>query len=130
MREIFALTVLAATTFGCVSESSDSAEPSASSVPTETESPESHGPSEASPSPAARPVDVDLWHCGVRPVDFDGRPWLATTEIDGTTAPLDFGGSGTMRLVRRDQAVYTDDPSGAVIEFAPLTGEYEPPPCR
>lgn len=74
-------------------------------------------------------VRVELWHCGVRPVDFVGRRWLATSEIDGTTAPGDFGGTGTMQLLSESEAVYVDAASGASIEFAPLEGEYDPPPC-
>jgi hypothetical protein len=96
---------------------------------------EALGADSTSASPEPRPqtsasVRVELWHCGVRPVEFDGRSWLASTEIDRSTAPLDFGGTGTMRLVDESTAVYTDAESGQVIEFSPLVGEYQPPPCR
>jgi hypothetical protein len=79
---------------------------------------------------AASETSVELWHCGVRPVEFDGERWSADPPpFDATNAPEGFSGRGRIVRVDQDSAQFTDSGTGARIEFKPLKGAYEPPPC-
>ena len=85
----------------------------------------------AAPTPgrgARTQLDLELWHCGIRPVTFDGTTWVTASTLDGTNAPPGFG-SGTMERTATDAATFTDGASGEIILFSPLIGEYAPPPC-
>jgi hypothetical protein len=85
-------------------------------------------PSTSTTTSVVEQVTVELWHCGVRPVTFAQRSWLSD-DTDGTNGPMTWSGTGRMTLVSSDQAVYTDNGSGKVLEFEPLVGPYDPPPC-
>ncbi len=61
-------------------------------------------------------------------MSFDGTMWIAESTLDSTNAPLGFG-SGTMERTAADTAKFTDGASGEIVTFAPLVGEYAPPPC-
>lgn len=100
-----------------------------SSSPPETAMPAAAGT--AAPTSAKgvlSQVELELWHCGIRPVAFDGMTWRAESTLDGTNAPPGFG-TGTMERTATDAATFTDGASGEIVTFAPLVGEYDPPPC-
>ncbi len=94
-------------------------------------------PGEAAPETSHEAGDDDheiqLYHCGVYPTDFDGARWVAVDSdqrhLDRTTAPEDWSGTGVMVRMSDDRAVYVDNGSGVRLEFRPLTGKWDPPPC-
>ena len=84
-------------------------------------------PSEVA-APGSRAV-VTLWHCGIEPLDHDGRTWevpLGQQPFDATNAPEKFLGTGTVAPDGPGALLYTDD-SGIELRFEPEDTEPDPP---
>lgn len=87
----------------------------------------------ASPTATSRPlqtsVTVSLYHCGFDPFKHNGQTWEVPhpPPFDGTTAPQNWKGTGTVILLTADHLRYRDD-SGIEVDFVPDDGK-APPAC-
>ncbi len=74
-------------------------------------------------------VEVELYHCGIMPVAFDKRSWVADPPpFDATNAPETFEGRGKMMVELGSlSATYVDD-SGISFEMRTVE-DWDPPPC-
>ncbi|MCW2791423.1 MAG: hypothetical protein JWO76_521 [Nocardioides sp.] len=78
-------------------------------------------PSSAS-GPASVRVRVELGHCFVEPVSFDGEMWNVAFEDQfgwGGVPPRHWRGTGVIERVDDDEARFRDD-GGATVVFRPL----------
>jgi hypothetical protein len=74
------------------------------------------------PEPVTALVKVEVGHCWVEDVVFDGQAWGLTRDDQfgrGGSMPLPWAGTGVMVRLSVDQARYTDD-DGAVLNFLPV----------
>jgi hypothetical protein len=101
----------------------DSSTTASPSPPPTTAAP-SPPPTTAAPSqePVSARVAVEMGHCWVEDVSFDGQLW-GLTDADqfgnGGNPPLSWEGTGVMVRVSADRARYTDD-GGSVHTFLPI----------
>jgi hypothetical protein len=84
----------------------------------------------AQPEPATREIDITLWHCGIEPLEVEGRRWVADPPpFDETTAPPELTRHGTLTVAPDGgSATYTDD-SGITVDLVPVADDWQPPPC-
>lgn len=71
---------------------------------------------------------VELWHCGISPLEFDGGLWEVPDgeePFDGTNAPDSFAGEGTIERISDSELRYIDD-SGVVLRFVPDDSTEQP----
>lgn len=81
-------------------------------------------PKEASPSVVVGNfrVEVELGHCFVEPVLFDGEEWNVPFDSQfgwGGMAPKNWKGTGAMTRVSEDRARFEDD-GGSTVAFLPV----------
>ena len=81
-------------------------------------------PTTAAPSqePVTARVAVEMGHCWVEDVSFDGQVWGLTHDDqmgNGGRRPLSWEGTGVMVRLSADRARYTDD-GGTVHTFRPV----------
>ncbi|HEX2057026.1 MAG TPA: hypothetical protein VHI71_01545 [Actinomycetota bacterium] len=75
------------------------------------------------------PAEVELYHCGVMPIAFDKRSWIADPPpFDETNAPEGFGGRGRMTYELGSLSATYVDESGVSFEVRAVE-DWEPPPC-
>lgn len=75
-------------------------------------------------------AEVELYHCGVSPVAFDKRSWIADPPpFDATNAPEDFVGRGRMITELGSLSATYVDESGVSFELEAVE-DWEQPPCR
>ena len=97
--------------------------PPASAISTTASTPTPTPSTDASaPRPVTSRVALDVGHCWVEDVVFDGQTW-GLTDADqfgrGGDMPLPWDGTGVMVRLSADRASYTDD-AGTVLEFLPV----------
>ena len=74
------------------------------------------------PEPVTARVTVEVGHCWVEDVVFDGQAWGLTPDDqfgNGGGMPPSWQGSGVMVRLSADRARYTDD-GGTVLTFLPI----------
>lgn len=104
---------------GCASEAS----PSGSSDATVAE----HAAAQA---PAVAEVTLEVGHCWVEPVEFDGQTWRLrwTRQFGwGGGLPEPWQGTGVMTRLAEDRAGYVDN-AGAELTFLPADDPAAQPP--
>jgi hypothetical protein len=82
------------------------------------------------PDPAGAEVEIVLWHCGIEPVEVDGRRWVAEPPpFDETNAPPELAGRGTLAVAPGGGSATYTDASGITVEMVPVGEDWQPPPC-
>lgn len=75
-------------------------------------------------------AEVELYHCGVMPIAFDKRSWIADPPpFDATNAPEGFVGRGRMITELGSLSATYVDESGASFELEAVE-DWEQPPCN
>lgn len=116
-----ALAALVLLTSGCTT-TTDSTTPAA--APTTPNSEAATAGEEVSPdaTPTSARVKVEMGHCFVEPVAFDGEQWNVPLDKQfgsGGLQPANWRGVGVMTRIGRDHARFKDD-GGAVVVFLPV----------
>jgi hypothetical protein len=76
----------------------------------------------ASPEARTVRVEVEMGHCFVEPVLFDGRRWNVPFDKQfgwGGLEPRNWVGTGVMKRVSQDRARFDDD-GGSTVVFLPV----------
>lgn len=68
--------------------------------------------------PPVERIQVSLYHCGFRPLSYDGKTWEVPepTPFDATNAPEAWKGTGTITSITETSLEYLDD-SGIEVGF-------------